>query len=52
MVTDAIVYLEGVIYAEDERMAMRVAAETVPAVKEVKDNVVYQPPDTMMVPGL
>jgi CBS domain-containing protein/(2Fe-2S) ferredoxin len=52
VVTDAVVYLEGVIYAEDERMAMRVAAETVPGVREVKDNVVYQSPDTVMVPGL
>ncbi len=51
VVTDAVVFLEGVIYSEEERVAMRVAAETVPGVKQVKDNVVYQSPDTVMMPG-
>jgi CBS domain-containing protein len=51
IVTDAVVYLEGVIYSNEERTAMKVAAETVPGVREVKDNVVYQSPDTVMVPG-
>jgi CBS domain-containing protein len=51
VVTEAVVFLEGAIYNEDERLALRVAAETVPGVQEVKDNLVYQSPDTMMVSG-
>jgi CBS domain-containing protein len=38
IVTDAVVYLEGVIYDESERGAMRVAAENIPGVKEVRDH--------------
>ena len=51
VVTDAVVFLEGVLYNEDERAALRVAAETVPGVKEVRDNLVFQSPDAIMVPG-
>ncbi len=51
VVTDAAVFLEGFIFNEDERAALRVAAETVPGVKSVKDNLDYQSPAEFMVPG-
>jgi CBS domain-containing protein len=51
LVTDAQVFLEGVIFDDDERAALRVAAETVPGVKSVKDNLVCQSPAEVMVPG-
>lgn len=51
VVSDAVVFLEGVLYSEEERTALRVAAETVPGVKEVRDNLVFQSPEAL-VPGL
>jgi CBS domain-containing protein len=51
LATDAQVILEGFIFNEDERAALRVAAETVPGVKSVKDNLVCQSPAEFMVPG-
>ncbi len=41
VVTDGIVYLEGLIYDYRERNAMRVAAENVSGVKEVRDHIDY-----------
>ena len=38
---DGVVYLEGFIYDFRERNAMRVAAENVSGVKEVRDHIDY-----------
>jgi osmotically-inducible protein OsmY len=41
VVADGVVYLEGFIYDFRERNAMRVAAENVSGVKEVRDHIDY-----------
>lgn len=51
VVSDGVVFLEGILYSEEERAALRVAAETVPGVKEVRDNLIFQSPEAL-VPGL
>jgi osmotically-inducible protein OsmY len=41
VVTDGVVYLEGIITDERERDATRVVAENVAGVKEVRDHLQY-----------
>ncbi len=43
-VRDGVAYLDGVIFDEKEREALRVAAENVPGVKAVKDHLVWVEP--------
>ena len=43
VVTDGVVSLEGVVFDEAEQAAIRVAVETVPGVKSVRDNLAFQP---------
>ena len=52
VVTDGVVYLEGFIYDLREREAMRVAAENVSGVKEVRDHIDYLDPSTVVLYGL
>lgn len=47
-VTGNIVNLEGVIFSDDERNAVKVIAENAPGVKEVHDNLVYIDPGSGM----
>ncbi len=44
LVTDAVVYLEGIVYDKRERDAIQVVAENVPGVKEVRDHLEYFDP--------
>ena len=52
VVTVGVVFLEGLIYDPRERTAMRVAAENVPGVKEVRDNIQVLDPGLGMATGL
>ncbi len=52
VVTDGVVYLEGFIYDLREREAMRVAAENVSGVKEVRDHIDYVDPSVGLSYGL
>lgn len=52
VVTDGVVYLEGLVYDPRERTAMRVAAENVPGVKEVRDNIQFLDASMAMATGL
>ncbi len=47
-VVDAVVELDGVIFSDDERRAVRVIAENAPGVKEVNDHLVYVDPGSGM----
>jgi CBS domain-containing protein len=51
-VTGNVVNLEGVIFSDNERQAVKVIAENAPGVKEVHDNLVYIDPGSgMAFPG-
>lgn len=50
-VENGVVTLDGVIFDNRERKALIVAAENVPGIKDVKDNVAYIEPATAMMPG-
>jgi len=47
-VADAVVALEGVIFSDSERQAIRVIAENVAGVKAVNDHLVYVDPGSGM----
>jgi osmotically-inducible protein OsmY len=47
-VADAVVALEGVIFSDSERQAVRVIAENAPGVKTVNDRLVYVDPGSGM----
>lgn len=49
VVTDGVVDLEGIIYNISERDALRVAAENVPGVKEVRDHLDYLDPNVGLI---
>jgi hypothetical protein len=49
VVRDGVVELWGAILDERQREAMRVAAENIPGVKEVKDHLVWVDPVSGMV---
>jgi CBS domain-containing protein len=48
-VADGVVDLDGVIFAEEERAGMRVAAENIVGVRRVNDHLVWVEPNTGMV---
>lgn len=50
-VDEGVVTLDGVIFDNRERKALVVAAENVPGVKGVKDNIAYIEPASAMAPG-
>jgi CBS domain-containing protein len=50
-VDGGVVTLDGIIFDNRERKALLVAAENVPGVKEVTDNIAYIEPATAMMPG-
>lgn len=52
LVTDSIAYLEGVVFDEREQAGLRVAAENVPGIKEVQDNLDYFDPNYGLMTGL
>ena len=52
VVADGVVYLEGFIYDFRERNAMRVAAENVSGVREVRDHIDYLDPTVGLSYGL
>lgn len=43
VVTDGVVHLWGIIRSEDERGALRVAAENIPGVRGVEDHTEFAP---------
>ena len=50
--TSGVVYLEGLVTDERERQAIRVAAENVPGLKEVRDNLEFFDPNTGWTYGM
>jgi len=52
VVTDGVVYLKGFVYDPRERDAIRVAAENVPGVREVRDQIEYFDGSMGMAVGL
>lgn len=52
VVTDGVVCLEGVILSEQERAAIRVAAENIVGVKTVRDHLVYLDPSSAFRYGM
>ncbi len=51
VLTDGVVYLEGIITDEREREATRVVAENVAGVKEVRDHLYYCDPNVALAYG-
>ncbi len=47
-VDDQVVDLEGIIFSDDERQAVRVIAENAPGVKQVRDNLAFVDPGSGM----
>jgi osmotically-inducible protein OsmY len=48
VVTDGVVHLWGIVGSEDERRALRIAAENTPGVRGVEDHTEFAPTQPLM----